>query len=191
MADLQDLVISAIEDDLLSPALIDAAVARAVELLQESDDERDAGADDAAQEIRSLDAELQRLTMLAASGASDIPAVMEGLRTRQDRKRSLVALLSRSARQRPATAIGADVASELRWRCADWRSLLRRNVAEARPVVELLLGGRVVVTPRQDSPRTAPVFDVRVPLSQRAIFEGICGPNGVASPAGFEPALPA
>ena len=75
----------------------------------------------------------------------------------------------------------------LRKRFADYRALMRRNVEEARPVLESLLNGRIVITPNEDTG----MFKVRIPLTTRGIFEGICGPTGMASPAGFEPALPA
>ena len=58
-------------------------------------------------------------------------------------------------------------------------------------MLESLLTGRIEVTPHMDSPTSAPIFDVRIPLTTRGVFEGICGAKAVASPAGFEPALPA
>ena len=69
---------------------------------------------------------------------------------------------------------------------ATWRTLIRQNVMEARPVLETLLAGRIAVTPRRDTPTKAATFDVRIPLTMSGLFEGICGPNGVASPGGFD-----
>ena len=65
-----------------------------------------------------------------------------------------------------------------------WRELLRSNVADACQVVETLLAGRIGITPHADSP-TAPIVDVRIPLTLRGIFEGTCGSQWGTSPAGF------
>jgi hypothetical protein len=51
-------------------------------------------------------------------------------------------------------------------------------VQEARPVLETLLNGRIVVTPDEHTG----MFNVRIPLTTRGIFEGICGSQGVTSP---------
>ena len=78
-----------------------------------------------------------------------------------------------------------EIEATLRSRFADCRGLLRQNVAEARSVLQSLLTGRIEVTPHTDSPTSAPIFDVRIPLTTRGIFQGICGSQGVASPAGL------
>ena len=68
----------------------------------------------------------------------------------------------------------------LRHRFENWRGLLRRNVTEARPVLEVLLGGRIVVAPLE--PHSPASFDVRVPLTVCGIYEGICFPIGQPIP---------
>ena len=64
--------------------------------------------------------------------------------------------------------------------------MLRRNVPHARPVLESLLTGRIALTPHMASTTCAPIFNVRIPLTNRGIVEEICCPNGVASPAGSD-----
>ena len=100
---------------------------------------------------------------------------------------------SRSTSLKPRRRVRSRQETEaaLRSRFDDVRALLRRNVPYSGPVLESLLAGRVAVRPREDSPTSAPVFDVRIPLTTRGIFEEICCPKGGTSPAGFEPALPA
>ncbi len=144
-------------------------------------------------DLVALDVELAQLAELGAAAGANVTPIAEAIRARQARRE---ALLARQAalrkRVRPAVASGG-LRADLARRLADWRSLLRQNVAAARPVIELLLAGRVVVTPRRRLPvvlrggEDLAAFDVRIPLTTREIFEEICGPNGVASPTGFEP----
>lgn len=189
MAELEELVLSAIEEDVLNPEITEAAIAAALAILA-TPGAADPNADRNASELAVLDRELERLTALAAAGGGEIPAVLDGLRTRQARRNTL---MSQKPQERAATRqkrTSAEMETILRSRLADWRGLLRRNVAEARPVLETLLANRIVVNPHQDSPTRAPIFDVRIPLTIRGMFEGICGPQGVASLTGFEPVLP-
>ena len=103
----------------------------------------------------------------------------------------MTARSERWPRQQSPTADDKALQAALRERLNDLRGLLRQNVTEAQPVLEALLARRIVVTPHRDTSTKAPVFDVRVTLSTRAIFEGICVPKGGTSPEGFEPSLPA
>ena len=71
-------------------------------------------------------------------------------------------------------------------RVDDWRALLTENVGEARPIVDLLLAERIVVTPRIASDDVEG-YDVQIPLTTGAILSEIALPKAVASPTGFEP----
>lgn len=96
---LDNRVLSAIEDDVLAPKIMEASIARAVQMLTASQGQDDGAR--SARAIATLDRELERLTTLAAAGGSDIPTVLEGLRTRQERRRMLTAEALRSSTQRP------------------------------------------------------------------------------------------
>jgi len=93
-------------------------------------------------------------------------------------KRALMAQASWSPHYGARRVSKQDLEATLRTRFVDWRGMLRRNVQEARPVLESLLSGRITVTPRDQGLE----FNVRIPLTTRAIFEGICGPQGDTSP---------
>ncbi len=185
---LDDVVLSAIEEDILAPNVVKASIARAIDIHTTDQTRESDEGDQIAREIAKVDRELERLTALAAAGGSDIPTVLEALRTRQERRRLLIAQVPRSPRSRQRGASKRELEAQLRSQFADWRSMLRQDVTEA-PVLERLLDGRITVTPRLD--QNTPIFDVRIPTSTRALFEGIRGSQAVASPAGFEPALPA
>lgn len=113
-------------------------------------------------------------------------AVAEALKAREARRTAHTARRpwpGSLARRSPARRCGAPWPN-------GWRTLLRRNVAEARPVLEALLASRVVVTPRRGSlaesagDEDVAAFDVRIPLTTCGILEGLSVPNGVASPSG-------
>jgi site-specific DNA recombinase len=190
MTGLENTVLTAIEEDVLAPDIVEESIARALEIVAAGAIEPDTSAV-IRRQIAALDRELERLTALAAAGGADIPTVLEALRTRQERRRVLSGQAERSPRPRQRARSGDEIEAQLRGRFADFRALLRRNVPFSRPVLEALLTGRIVVTPRPESTPRAASFDVRIPLTTRGIFEGICCPKGDTSPAGFEPALPA
>lgn len=185
MQALEAVVLDAIETEVLNPQVVDLAVAKAVAILEAPEDRGEADA--VAAELAALDAELARLAEVAAT-AGDVGAIAAALRARQVRRDALVARQTRAkARSRPQGA-GKALAAALRGRFEDWRGMLRRNVQQARPVLEALLAGRVVVTPQcDDEGAEVLAFDVRIPLTTRGIYEGMALPQGMASPTGFEP----
>jgi hypothetical protein len=183
MAPLESLVLDAIETEVLDPVVVERAIELAMEGLVRP---ADMPPDDPTRELAAIDAELGRLTALAAAGGSEIPAVLDGLRSRQTRRAAIVARQSAAVRRSRPVASGAALRLDLRARLTDWRGLLRRNVAEARPVLETLLAGRVVVTPHVIAGELQK-YDVCIPLTTRAILQETCGSQGVASPTGFEP----
>lgn len=181
MAELEDLVLSAIERDVLADDVMEQAIDRAMSALLTPDDE--ALAARLAEQIAAVDAELQRLTALAAAGGSEIPVVLDALRARQAAREALVKRRRQNLAARVTDAEG--LAGTLRDRMRDWRGLLRRQTADARQILEMLLDDRIVVTPCQDVAAVAASFDVRIAIGERHLLAQIGCPNGVASPTGF------
>jgi hypothetical protein len=72
---------------------------------------------------------------------------------------------------------------------ADWKGLLQRHVAEARQMLEALLADRLVFTPTTDAAGLA-CYRVQGRFAFGRILGGIIGSQGMASPAGLEPATP-
>jgi site-specific DNA recombinase len=189
---LDETVLSAIEQDVLAPAVVEAAVAKAAGIIL-AEEVRSEAADPrlAREELANLRKRIANLTAAIADGADDVLSLVNALRALEARSRTLTALTSRSRSQRPPANQRARLEAQLRQRFDNWRDLLRGDVAAARPVLEILLAGRITVTPHQGSPTSAPICDVRIPLTTRGVFLGICGSEVDTSPAGFEPALPA
>jgi hypothetical protein len=182
MAALEAVILDTIDAELRRPRLFQRVVARALAIL----DAEAPVADDVSAEVAALDGEMRRLTELAAA-AGDVAVVGEALRVRQARRDALTKRQARAAAAQRRHSPTADaVAAALSARLADWRGLLRRNVAEARPVLDALLAGRVMVTPRrarEDAPVHA--FDVRIKLSTGRMLAGLVPcPQAGTSPTG-------
>ena len=82
-------------------------------------------------------------------------------------------------------AIDQDFEVQLVERIRNWRSQLRDNVKAARIILKRLIDGTIVFTPTDNK---GYVFEGSANLAE---LISIGGALSVASPAGFEPALPA
>jgi hypothetical protein len=77
--------------------------------------------------------------------------------------------------------------ARLEERLLGWRDVLRRQVSEARQILGGLLVGRLVFTPKQDARGWSYAFTGTGSVS--AMVAGIVTPEGMVTPAGFEPAI--
>src|SRR5262249_11193809 len=73
----------------------------------------------------------------------------------------------------------------LRARVDDWRGLLRRHVPQARQILRKLFPKPLLLGPDEEG------FALRGQASIEKLVTGLPCANVVASPAGFEPAVPA
>ena len=78
----------------------------------------------------------------------------------------------------------------LRLKLDDWRELLSRDVEAGRSVLRTLLIGPLRFTPVVEDRRRGYAFEGAIALD-RLVAGVVHLPTNVASPAGFEPALPA
>ena len=179
MEAMNEAVLGALGEQVLSPQVVQAAVARARDRLLHATP--DADVQPLREALASVERELTRLTAALATGA-DLPTVVEAIREREARKVTL---------KRRLEAVG-DLArvplpdpqhleAALRQRLEDWRGLLGRHVAQARQMLRKLIVGRLVVTP---DGRYAEVTGTG---TLGKFFSGIMCPKGMASPRGFEP----
>ena len=86
---LEALVLDTIKSELLDPRVVDEAIRLALDTL--TADDGDGGRRNLEQQITDLDAELERLTDLAASGAGSIPSILSALKDREARRTALAA----------------------------------------------------------------------------------------------------
>jgi hypothetical protein len=100
---------------------------------------------------------------------------------------ALVGQLAARAAERPSVNVAA-LEQTLRAKLDDWRGLLRRIVTEGRAVLRTLLIGPLKFTPISDGRRRGYAFQGTIALD-RLLVGLVEFPQGVASPAGFEPAF--
>ena len=135
--------------DVLRPAVVDRALTRALELLRADAD--GSGRRQALKgDLVAVEAELRNLAETAAKGGA-VPIILEALKRREADRRRLQAELTACEAEHPATLKPARVLrAQLHSFLDDWRGLLSRNVAEARPLLDLVLADRISFTPTAD-----------------------------------------
>ena len=177
-------VLTELKASLLNPAVLEAAVARAVDRLCAPDDDGRA----LKVELARVERELQHYARAVASGG-DVPALVAAMRTAEERRLELSARL-RAVETTGAALNPASVRAELEARLALWRSLLTDNATQARGVLRQLIVGRLALYADADgrgyrftgTGTLAPLLESIIPTS-------LSVSRKLASPAGFEPAF--
>lgn len=148
---LDEAVLAALEDDVLTPDLVDDVIRRALALWGERHADLEAEQRRVAAELRRVERELQRCTDAIAAGGATLPSLLEALQVRERRRGELLAQLEHldglSRTVRPTLPI--ELRATLRERLLAWGTLLRSHPQEARPILRQLLVGRLVVHPHQ------------------------------------------
>ena len=173
MPDANAAVLSAMGEQVLSPAVVEAAVARALERLAQPQPVSEAPA--LRDDLRRLDSELTRLTSALATGA-DLTSVVTAIRDREREKASVEQRLSALEQVGKLPDLNRDELEQvLRDRLDDWRGLLGRHIGQARQILRKLLVGRLVVTPEGDH------AEVTGTGSLGPFLSGVLLPKGMAS----------
>jgi site-specific DNA recombinase len=186
LAHVDELVLETVEIELLHPEVIEVAIAHAVELNGAEYSSATSDRLRAVDDLYELDREAERLTELVAAGLGDLPAIVDRLRSIRERRAHLDRVTDRRGRlahqpPRPMSVF----ADELRRRLESMRDLLRRNPAEARGVLQLLLAERITLTPQRDRSTRSPVFDVAITVVPDRLVAAELSLNG-SSPTGVE-----
>jgi site-specific DNA recombinase len=172
ISETESRVLDTVERELLNLDVFDDAIAVAVERLSQQTPAR-AGL---LVELERLERELGNLAAAVASGAAVATLVAE-MRSRESRKREIERLVSRPTLDREG--LRATLSEKL----DDWKRLLRSRPTHGQCVLRTILDGPIVI----GTPTAA-----GVPWEARGALFGMLGTlsQQVASPAGFEPALP-
>jgi site-specific DNA recombinase len=176
-------VLSELKTSLLNPTVLEAAVACAVAMLCQPDDDGRA----LRQELVRVKREIQRYTEAIGAGG-DVPALVQALRAADDRQRHLNARL-RALDDAVADLSPAAVCADLRARLTDWRALLHDEPTKARGVLRQLIVGRLDLV--ADTDRQGYTFTGTGTLIP--ILQGVIPALGESlsridtSPTGFEP----
>jgi site-specific DNA recombinase len=144
LTDADAAVLAAVESQLLNVAVLETALAKALEALAGQDEQdRD---EPLRQELARLDAEVGRLTAAIAAGGS-LASLLSALQDREQRRAHLRTALADQARQRAAQHRQGDVLTALRAALTDWQGTLRQETPATRQALQALLSGRLSFSP--------------------------------------------
>jgi hypothetical protein len=179
MLEADDIVLEALIDDVLDPTIIEDSISEALRLLQGD------GPNDQIErldlEIATVSRERDRLVSAIATGG-EMGGLLEALRTREARHRSLVAERDARRSQRHLKASEtARVREELMTLAGNWQRVLSNDVANARPIVTTLLRGRVTFTPMRSETKC---WRMRGEATLGTLFSKTIVALGMASPPG-------
>jgi hypothetical protein len=181
-------VLDAVERDLLRPHVVAYALERALAMLRPSDDSHRQQQEALRAEVARLQAEAARLAEVIPIGGMDSAALLAALQERERRLSALrVELHALGSATRVADTGAEALRARLEERLAGWRGVLRRQVGETRQILRHLLVGRLAFTPREDGSGRFYAFEGHGSVS--ALLSGIVHPEGLVTPAGFEPAI--
>lgn len=140
--DVDRAILTALEQDVMQPAIITKALEKALQQLQ-TDRENPADRKEALlKELRGLETELNRFTQAIAAGGT-LPTIMSAVQERETRRVKVQAELALL----DGTPIGqfdaGQVEHELRGYLKDWSSLTSRHPAQTRQILRKLLPSRI------------------------------------------------
>ena len=128
-------------------------------------------------ELTVLEQELARLAAAVAQGG-DLKPLLDGIQAREQRRRALQTELAGLEGLQPVTARDLqDIQRDVEARLADWRGLLRRQVAQSRQILKKLLVGRIVFRQREDG-----VYEFSGQASLGRIIAGLACTKAVVAP---------
>ena len=197
MGPTDDAVRELLAGEVLRPAVLERALEEAVTLLTDEEGATARQARRAAIEkgLRAAEAALANLTDTAAR-CGPVPAVLEGIASKDAERRALAAELEALTCEASTTAVAlkpAALRKELRGYLANWTDIARANVVDARQLLETVLRSRIVFTPTAaaDGSRN---YELRIPIAFDRLLVMAAPSLGsafarvsMASPPGFEP----
>ena len=177
-------VLATLQDDILRPAVIERALALALEEL--SPQRQSHALATLERKLLAVRAECERLAEAIGRGGP-LDALLERLKGRQARQQELESLLAGHQTFVTPTA-GAGLEQRLRAKLADWRELLTQNMETGRDVLRALLAEPLRFTPVNEARRVGYAFEGWIALDRlvSGVIE-LVPLTGVASPTGVEP----
>jgi hypothetical protein len=142
-------VLEAVEQELLTPDVVTAAIADLIERAEEPVEDADAQRGQLQAAIGKLNGELARLTTAVAEGAGTSRTLAGAIRDREGQRELLESELRRLNAPAPPPPVTLD--REALRQLDEWRGLLGQNTSRARQLLRKALDGRVAFIPRRDA----------------------------------------
>ena len=144
-----EAILETIEQEVLHPEVVRRALRRVLNALNAPTDTVVPHRTALQAELAVLEQELARLAAGVAQGG-DLKPLLDGIQAREQRRRALHTELAGLEGLRPVSARDLqDIQRDVEGRLADWRGLLRRQVAQSRQILKKLLVGRIVFRQRE------------------------------------------
>ncbi len=178
-------VLSKLSKDVLRPAVVKAIIEGVFKALQPKTVTANVGALRA--ELRALDKKIGNLTEAIEGGAAVAPLVAK-LQARQAERDDLLAAIGAADALRQVAVDRESVERRVFEQVKTWQALLTTKVPDARQALREMLDGPIRFAPEGREYRFSG-NDTTGKLVAGLV--GLPTPPSVASPAGFEPALPA
>jgi len=137
-------ILATIEREVLHPDVVQRAMRQALGQLNSPADTAVSRQTALQAEVAVIDQELTRLAAGVAQGG-DLKVLLEGIRAREQRRRTLQEELAGLQGLRPVTAGDLQqLQQDVEARLSDWRGLLSRQITQSRQILKKLLVGRIV-----------------------------------------------
>ena len=149
-------VLRAIERDVLDPQVVEAALAFSLEQLTHVDTASAARREVLRAELERLDDELARYAD-AIGNAGPLDTILQAIKAREERRDAIRGELKVFALQRSGELDPREVRTTLMGYLADWTTMARQGVIEARRLLREVLVDRIVFRPVPRPPDWPPV----------------------------------
>ncbi len=171
-------ILNEIERYVLHPKVVRRALTLALEELQSTDGRVEQDRSRLRRELRTVEDELARLTEALAFGG-DLRSLIEAIETRERRRDALVGQIGNLEQPRVFEAWNTSgLERTLRAKLADWRTLLRGEVHEARQLLRTLVESRITFTPDRSAGR---VYRYQGRFTLGPFLAGVIDPRAMAS----------
>ena len=177
-------VLRTLREDVLTPARIERVIQRALDLHTASPGDTEAQRAALLGSLRTLDRELARA--VAAAG-SDIPVLVEALRSTQRQRDEVAARLEHLdglARAVETWGRQDGLGTELRARLDQWQEVLTGQPVLGRQVLRRLLVGRLTVTPQEGTRGRCTGHQWAGTASYGRLLAGLVGGQAFGGPSG-------
>jgi site-specific DNA recombinase len=186
LASVHEVVLDAIQDEVLNPGVMQEAVRQAVAQMTAGP----AAEEDLQllrQELREVERELRNLTAALAAGG-DMLALVEAMKSREGRRNALEQQIAAASSTKVTDPRRLE--QQLYARLGEWRDLLTKQTQIARQILQKLLQDKILCTPKTADGQ--PQYELRFRIGFERLFQGILPTSealavcsrGLASPPG-------